>query len=61
MDTWKKFVLLVIFLSAMKMGWQAIPSEVPVHVDVIDELQSLWEVEAINSAKPFQYHLQIDN
>ncbi|MCB9027235.1 MAG: hypothetical protein H6625_13015 [Bdellovibrionaceae bacterium] len=45
----------------MKLGWQVTPRELPVRVDVLDELQSLWEVENINSAKPFQYHLQIDN
>ena len=57
---WKLF-LIVSFLTAMKIGWNLVPQEPHVQVDLMEELQSVWEAEAINSAKPFHYHLQIDN
>lgn len=56
-----RLLLIILYVLAIKGGWEMIPAQADIEWDLMDEFQSILEVEAINSAQPYQYHLQIDN
>ncbi|MCB0390070.1 MAG: hypothetical protein KDD58_02210 [Bdellovibrionales bacterium] len=56
-----KFIVILSFLAAMKIGYSLVSTETKMtQGNLMDELQSLLEVQEINQAPPFQYHLYIN-
>lgn len=63
MGLWKRISFLLVFVAAIKVGWDWVKEDsvpavpMPRH-SALQEIEDLLDVESINQAQPFKFHEQ---